>query len=219
MMRHSLFLLAMASAAALAQNAVPDAPGSPEQERARIRAERSQIESAFMDEERACYQKFAVNDCLGRARVARREGVADLRRQELAINTQEARRRGAEQISRTEQKVSAQAMREAEQRLLDAQADQQQRLDAMEQRLAARQKAAQEAPVRSKELQDRIDARDRAQKERGAKALEQTENRRVFEAKQQEALKRRQESEKQRQARKRGNAESATSPSPAPKPP
>jgi hypothetical protein len=101
----------------------------------------------------------------------------------------------------------------------------------MDERLAARQKAAQEAPLRSKELQDRIDARDRAQKERDAKALEQAENRRVFEAKQLEVQKRKQESEQQRQARKRSGSElgakpserssdkPAVSPSPSPKQP
>lgn len=149
------------------------------------------IESAFVEEERVCYQKFAVNDCIGRARVVRRDAVADLRRQELAINAAEARRRGAEQITRTEEKMSPQAMREAEKRLLDAQASQEARLKSIGERALEREKAAEQAPLRSKELQDRIDARDRAQKERDAKAKEQAENRRIFELKQEEARKRR----------------------------
>lgn len=212
MMRHHFCVFAIVSGAALAQSVASDAPAASEQERARIRAERSLIESAFQEEERACYRRFAVNDCLGLARVTRRDGLADLRRQDLSINAQEAKRRGAEQISRTEEKVSAQAMREAEQRMLDAQANQQERINAMEARDATRLKAAQEAPQHTKERQERIDARDRAESERAAKSQAQAENRRVFESKQQETLKRRQENEKQRQARKRDISEPATKP-------
>jgi colicin import membrane protein len=191
----ALIVGSLGAAAARAQTA-PDrntqaGTTSSEAERARIRAERSVIESAFVEEERVCYQKFAVNDCIGRARVARRDAVADLRRQELAINAAEARRRGAEQITRTEEKMSPQAMREAEKRLLDAQASQEARLKSIDERALEREKAAEQAPQRSKELQDRIDARDRAQKERDAKAQEQAENRRIFELKQEEARKRR----------------------------
>jgi colicin import membrane protein len=213
MMRNLCCVLVMASSAAIGQSVASDAPTSSEQERTRIRAEKSLIENAFMDEERDCYQKFAVNDCLGRARVTRRDGLADLRRQELSINAQEARRRGAEQISKTEEKVSASAMREAENRLLEAQASQQDRINAMAQREAARLKTAQEAPQHTKERQERIDARDKAQVERAAQARAQTENQRVFELKQQEAQKRRQESDKQRQARKREISSPAAAPS------
>ena len=50
-------------------------------ERARIASERTRIEAEFEQANKACYQKFAVNDCIDDARAKRRELLADLRRQ------------------------------------------------------------------------------------------------------------------------------------------
>ncbi|APW37310.1 hypothetical protein RD110_08980 [Rhodoferax koreense] len=73
-------------------------------ERSRISAERQQVEARFKAEETACYQKFAVNDCINASRVVRREKLADLRRQEISLNDAERKRKGAEQIQRMEDK-------------------------------------------------------------------------------------------------------------------
>ena len=57
------------------------------------------------DQERAaCYQKFAVQDCLNDARRQRRAQVEELNRQEAVINDAERQRRGAAQLERLEQK-------------------------------------------------------------------------------------------------------------------
>jgi colicin import membrane protein len=93
-MKELLFWLAAASLAqaALAQDV--DAPAAAE--RARIAAERSQVEASFRTQEKDCYGKFAVNDCLSAARARRREAISDLRRQEISLNDADRKRKGAE---------------------------------------------------------------------------------------------------------------------------
>lgn len=201
-MKNALFqLLAMVAGVALpgavmGQTESPAAAMSAETELARIRSSRVKIEDAFASGERLCYQKFAVNDCVGRARITRREAVADLRRQELAINAAEARRRGADQISKTEEKLSPQAMRETEQRLLEAQASQQERLKSIDERAAERERVAKEAPDRARALKERVDANAAVQAERAAKTETRTASQQEFELKQQAARKRQEDQKK-----------------------
>ena len=86
-------------------------------EQARIRAERNQAEAVFLAEEKACYGKFAVNDCVDAARAKRREVLAGLRRQEIALNDAERRRKAAERVRELEERNSSEAQRgQAEQR-------------------------------------------------------------------------------------------------------
>jgi colicin import membrane protein len=82
---------------------------SPEAERSRIQAERALLEQRFAQVQAACYQKFAVEICLSDARGVRREALADLRRQDVALNAAQARLKGAEQLSRVDTKTSSQA--------------------------------------------------------------------------------------------------------------
>lgn len=198
----ALALIAILSGTAIAQLAPADPQAAAQAQLASLRSDRNQVENKFNENEKYCYQKFAVNDCIARARVVRREALADLRRQELSVNAIEARRKAAQQISKTEEKLSPQALREIEQRLLEAQAEQQVRLQSIDERAAARAAAAQEAPERLRERQERMEARDRALKERAAMLEAQTENRRVFEQKQLDAQKRREESKKRQPERK-----------------
>jgi colicin import membrane protein len=65
-------------------------------ERARIAAERARAEAAYEAQAKVCWGKFAVNDCLARAKAQRRDVLADLRRQEVALNDEERRRRAAQ---------------------------------------------------------------------------------------------------------------------------
>lgn len=71
-------------------------------ERSRIARERSAVHQRFEDESRACYQRFAVNDCLEQARSLRREQLGDLRRQEISLNDADRRRKAAEAVQRAE---------------------------------------------------------------------------------------------------------------------
>ena len=82
---------------------------SPDSERSRIQEERTRLDALFMQAEVVCYQKFATENCLSGARLMRREALADLRRQEISLNAAQARLKGAEQLSRVDNKSSAQA--------------------------------------------------------------------------------------------------------------
>ena len=82
---------------------------SPDSERSRIQEERTRLDALFMQAQAVCYQKFAVENCLSGSRLMRREALADLRRQEISLNAAQARLKGAEQLSRVDNKSSAQA--------------------------------------------------------------------------------------------------------------
>ena len=73
-------------------------------QRARISAERSQADAAFLADEKACYGKFAVNDCINDARSRRRAVLADLRRQEISLNDAQRKRRAAEKLRSIEER-------------------------------------------------------------------------------------------------------------------
>lgn len=68
---------------------------------------RSAYDAQFKAQEIACYQRFAVNDCLLESRRAQREVMGDLRRQEILINDAQRKRRAAQQLLRTDEKLSA----------------------------------------------------------------------------------------------------------------
>lgn len=98
-------------------------------ERARIAADRTRAEDGFLAEDAACYKRFAVNRCLDEVHARRRLSVADLRRQEILLNDEERKMRGAEQIRKTEEKASPEKQQEAADRRAKAAQDYQQRLD------------------------------------------------------------------------------------------
>lgn len=186
-----------------AQGQVPPAP-APEPngslvdaERARIQSLRNQAQIQFAQEEVRCYQKFAVNDCLQKARVVRRDLVADLRRQELSVNSAEAKRKGAEQLSRIEEKSSPQALHDEAERLARAQADQQERQRLFDEKAAAKAAEAREAPERVKENEERLLTSGQARADRAARAAAAPAEKSKYEAKQVEAAQR----EAQRQKR------------------
>jgi len=75
-------------------------------ERERIRQFRADEEVRFAAGEARCYQRFAVNDCLLQVRRERRDVMADLRRQELSINDAQRKRSAAEQLLRSDERLS-----------------------------------------------------------------------------------------------------------------
>ncbi len=79
---------------------------TPEGERARIAGERARLEAGYAAENTQCYRKFQVTNCLEEVKVRRREAMADLRRQEISLNEQDRRAKAAEQLQKTEDKVS-----------------------------------------------------------------------------------------------------------------
>jgi len=123
------FFLASLSTFALAQVPAPAARvGGIDAERERIGAERAKLEAGFLVEDAACYKKFAVNNCLSDVNTRRREAMADLRRQEILLNDEERRIKGAEQIRKTEEKSSPEKQQEAADRRAKALEDYQSRL-------------------------------------------------------------------------------------------
>jgi hypothetical protein len=75
------------------------------QQRERISQARAQHSAQFRAREMACYQRFAVNDCLNESRRAEREIMADLRRQEILINDAQRKRRAAGQLLRADERL------------------------------------------------------------------------------------------------------------------
>lgn len=108
----ALLSLLLAGVGAWAQSPADEA-SSLKTERARIAAERSRINARFATEERACHQRFAVNDCLKTNRVWQRAQLDDLRRQEIALNDAERQRKGAEQLQKLDEKQRAHELDQA----------------------------------------------------------------------------------------------------------
>ena len=212
--------LVVLSGSAFAQAPQNEGVKSAETELARIRAERKLADEQFAQREIGCYQYFAVNDCLGRARVQRRETVADLRRQELSVNANEARRRGAAQISRTEERMSPEALRETQNRLLDAQAAQRERLEVLDAKAAERATRQEESAARLGDYQARRQAQREAERERVARQSEEDNNRRNYDAKLKAAAERKTSATKPVAAPKQATPTTPTTPALLdPKPP
>lgn len=94
-------LLALAAGAAGAQTADEISV-----ERARIASERTARTLAYVEGRRACYQRFAVNDCLDDERLRHNEVMGDLRRQEIALNDLERAQRTAQRLRVLEERQS-----------------------------------------------------------------------------------------------------------------
>jgi len=125
-MKKQLLLILMSSLSLF--GAVVFAQTSNDAERLRISKERAVLEAGFNREDAACYQKFLVNNCLDEVKVRRQEAFTDLRRQEISIDDQERKAKGAEQLQKTDDKASlekqqaeadrrAQAMRDSDARM------------------------------------------------------------------------------------------------------
>jgi hypothetical protein len=118
-------------------DAVPPASTDSESARGRIQAERAREAARYQSEEAACYLRFAVSDCLRKARVQRRQVLDELRRQELVLNDAERQRKAQVQLESIKEKSSAQQAKEASVRRPEAGAAQQEREARARQRAAA----------------------------------------------------------------------------------
>ena len=96
-----LGLLGLLGGSAQSQPLISPPPPSPlsyESQRARVEEQRSQAQAQFDAAAVLCYQKFAVNDCLREARNIRRDLLADLRKQSLALRDAQARQKAQERL-------------------------------------------------------------------------------------------------------------------------
>jgi hypothetical protein len=116
-----------------------------ESERRRIQTERAREEASYQTEEAACYARFAVTDCIRQARVHRREALDKLRRQELALNEIERKRKAQAQLEQIKEKSSSQRLEEEAAQRLEARQTQ------LEREERAREKAS--ASVKPKPAQ------------------------------------------------------------------
>ncbi|MDR2155458.1 MAG: hypothetical protein LBE78_10625 [Burkholderiaceae bacterium] len=73
-------------------------------ERARITSERDAAYQRFEQAEKICWRRFAVNDCISRARTARRATLERLRQEDLALNAIERQRLTAARLKQLERK-------------------------------------------------------------------------------------------------------------------
>lgn len=73
-------------------------------QRQRIAQGRAAARQRYRDDELACWQRFAVNDCLRDARLQRRGALDALRRDEQVVNAAERERRTGERLRAIEDK-------------------------------------------------------------------------------------------------------------------
>ena len=166
-------------------------PRSIDAERARISEERSRLEAGFAKEDVACYQKFFVNSCRGDVTARRREAVADLRRQEISLNDEERRIKGAEQIRKTEEKSSPENQQQAADRRARALEDYQSRIEREKQKQQA-QAAAQAGEKASREASaEKLKGNQQKAVARSDKQAKAAEESKKFNGRQKEAQERR----------------------------
>jgi hypothetical protein len=89
-------------------------PLSLESERLRIEQQRSNYEAIFLQAEQACYARFAVSDCLRRARMERRTALVYLLRQEIVLNDLDRQSKAMTELNRIQDNVSAQQKEQTE---------------------------------------------------------------------------------------------------------
>jgi hypothetical protein len=124
-------------------------------ERARLSQERKVIEERFNVEQKACYQKFAVEGCLQESRQRRRTATDDIKRQEAMINDIERKRRGAAAMDKLEEKTSGERTQESAAQREQSLKSQQDREDRAADRATSRAGLAAEAAERRRQFDER----------------------------------------------------------------
>jgi hypothetical protein len=107
---------------------VPNAPVSIEDYR-HIEATRTREGADFDAQDAACYQRFAVNDCLKKVQSKRIAVMADLKRQDALLQDRERAQRGVEALERIEQKALERKRGQEENQVSDGVARAQEKLE------------------------------------------------------------------------------------------
>ena len=167
-------------------------------ERTRIADERGRVEARFAAEEKACYAKFGVNDCLQEARTRRREVLADLRRQEVSLNDADRRRRAAERLSEIEQRSSAAKQEQAAAKQSKALDDQKEREQRQADKTAKRKQASAPDPAAPASAAGAVDRRAKPLRNppKAVTTLDTRANAQAFEERRSEAQERKAKVEK-----------------------
>lgn len=185
----ALFFLAVLCGGAAAQT--PGTPVSPDAERTRIAAERTRLDAGFLTEDAACYKKFFVNSCLDDVNTRRREALATLRTQEILLNEQERKLRGAEQIRRIEEKASVESQQAEADRRAKAVSDHQSGLDGQKEKQQSRTKAQAAEQANSEVRASRLQSNQQKKQARSAKQAAEAAETARYETRQKEAEERR----------------------------
>lgn len=194
----TLFILfvAVMDFAAVSYGQTPASQTDPKQQvdaqRRAISQKRTQLESGFAAEDAVCYQRFAVNSCLNEVNERRRAAMADLRRQDVLLNDEERKRRGAEQVRRVEEKQLDVKQQEAVARRAKIFSDYQSRAQAAEQKQQQKDadtNAAANQTQAAQNLQQASQRKAQTRQDRSANAPKEAEkfNRRQSEAQERRA--------------------------------
>ncbi|HEY9223505.1 hypothetical protein [Variovorax sp. N23] len=179
-------------------------------ERARLSKERAELEARTKTEQTACYQRFAVEDCLQDSRRKRRTAEDSIKRQEADLNDIERKRRAAAQLERLDK---------APPRAQDDPANQEkarQSQQGREQRAADHAQSRADAAAKAEDNRRALEDKQRNHAEEQAKAArlraEAPAERARFERKQEQAAKHR--ADRERQNAERTKPRSAPLPTP-----
>jgi len=101
-----LLLMLLVGTAAMAQtSAVISQTANIDAQRRAIAEERAQVEARLLVEDAACYQKFAVNNCLQNVDAQRLKAMAGLRKQEIKLNDDDRKKKGNQQLRNIQEKT------------------------------------------------------------------------------------------------------------------
>lgn len=173
------------------RHSAPEAiPMTTDTGRVRINADRTRLEAGFGLESAACYQKFLVSRCLDDIKLRRREALADLRRQEVALNALDRKAKAAAQVRKTEEKSSPENQQQDAEKRAAALADSQVRMDREKQKNAVRAEAQANAPANGKALAERIRSQQEKAVARNSKQAAAAEEVKKFNERQERAKER-----------------------------
>ena len=167
---------------------------------ARVQREREALAQELPQAEAACYQRFAVEDCLSDVRKRHRQALAQLRQQEQALRAQERQQQQRERAQQLQEKQQAQppvrSMPPASSALVAREREQAQ----------ARAERASAAAARAQQQRERLQAQQSREAQRAAQVAEREAAARAqFQQKQQAAQQRRIRYEQAQQERQATN--------------
>ncbi len=213
-MKKSLVLalwMLMAGLPAWAQSNAATGAADLEAERNRLATERAAIEARYESERKACYARFAVEDCLRESRARRRTENDHLKRQESSINDIERQRRGAAELRKLDEKKTTERPQDSAQQREQSMQNQREREQRAADHAQGRAATAAEAPERQRQFDQKQSNQAAEQAKAAQRRAEAPEQAQRYEEKQRKA-------EEHRASRERQNA-NRTKPRGAPLPP
>lgn len=121
--RHGLLALALLASVAAHAEQVPNEAA----ERDRLHSEHAAADKRLAEAQKACRAKFAVNDCLDKARREYNATVGELKRQERVLDDAERKQRAAARQKEIDERHSAEHEQQEAAKRAKALADQQER--------------------------------------------------------------------------------------------